>query len=76
MWDFGLFLFDFTMTSYKLFSNQVIVIANFEKNLISPGFILSFRKNAKSQRPCSKALGGMDKNFFFGGGVPKDPPLA
>ena len=65
-------LVDFTMTSHLLFSNHVTMVANFEKILISPGFLLNFRKVTKFQRVSSKALRVMEKKLI--GGVPKDPP--
>ena len=40
-----LILVDFTMTSHLLFSNHVTMFANFEKCLISPGFLFNFRKS-------------------------------
>ena len=46
------------------------MVANFEIFLISPGFLLNFRKITKFERVTSKSLRVMDKNFW---GVPKDP---
>ena len=66
-------LVDFTMTSHLLFSNHVTMVANFEKCLISPGFILNSKKS-KFQRVSSKPLRVMEKKLKEGGGVPKDPP--
>ena len=34
------------MTSHKLFSNHVIVIANFEQYFISPGLVANFRESS------------------------------
>ena len=64
-------LVDFTMTSHLLLSNHVTMFANFEKLLISPGFLLNFRKVTKFQIVSSKALRVMEKKPR---GVPKDPP--
>ena len=64
-------LVDFTMTSHLLFSNHVTMFANFEKFLISPRFLLNFRKVTKFQRVSSKALRVMEKKPR---GIPKDPP--
>ena len=48
------------------------MVANFNKFLISPGFMLNFRKVTKFQRVISKALRVMAKKLR---GFPKDPPL-
>ena len=59
-------LVDFTLTSHLLFSSHVTMFANFEQFLISPGFILNFRKVTKSQRISSKALRVMVKKLREG----------
>ena len=65
-------LVDFTMTSHLLFSNNMTMVVNFEKNLILPGFLLNFRDCHRiSKRVSSKALRVMEKKLT---GVPKAPP--
>ena len=59
------------MTPDLLFSNYVTMVANFEKFLISPGFLLNFRKVAKFQRVSSKALRVMEEKLR---GSLKTPP--
>ena len=54
------------MTSHLLFSNHVTIVANFEKFLISPGFLLNFRKVTKFQRISPKALRVMEKKLRAG----------
>ena len=64
-------LVDFTMTSHLLFSNHVTMFANFEKFLISPGFLLNFRKShqiSKIKLKNSESYGEKTE------GVRKDPP--
>ena len=63
-------LVDFTMTSHLLFSNHVTMFANFEKFLISPGFLLNFRQGhqiSKIKLKSSEIYGEKTE------GVPKDP---
>ena len=56
-------LVDCTMASHLLSSNHVTMVANFEKILISPGFLLNFRKVTKFQTLSSKALRVMEKKL-------------
>ena len=66
-------LVNFAMTCHLLFSNHVTMVANFEKFLISLGFLLHFRKShqiSKSQLKSSESYG--EKTV---GGSLKDPPL-
>ena len=49
------------MTSHLLFSNHVATVANFEKFLISPRFLLNLGKVTRFQRVISKALRVMEK---------------
>ena len=53
-------LVDFTLTSQQLFSSHVTMAANFEKFLISPGFMLKFGKShqvSNSQLKSSESYG-------------------
>ena len=56
-------LVDFTTTLHLLFSNHVTMVANFEKFLTSPDFLLNFRKVTKFQRVSSKARRVMEKKL-------------
>ena len=49
---------------------SLIFLIKFEKDLISPGSPINFRKSHEFQRIISKALRVMDRNLF---GVPKTP---
>ena len=54
-------LVDFTVTSHLLLSYHVAMVVNFETFLISPRFLLNFRKITKFQRFSSKALKFIEK---------------
>ena len=58
--EFWHILVDFTITFHKLFPNHVIMSANLENFLVSPGFKLNVRKCAKFQIVSLKALRVMD----------------
>ena len=59
-------LVDFTMTSHLIFSNHVTIDANLEQFLISPGFLLNFRKSHQISTVSSTALRVMEEEIEGG----------